>query len=73
MPLLDQISRRHWKTRLVEYGIYLTLIIGGLTMVYPFLVMLTGASSASLDFQRRSMLPGFLFSREDRFLRVLGV
>ena len=73
MPLLDQISRRHWKTRLVEYGIYLTLIIGGLTMVYPFLVMLTGASSASLDFQRRSMLPGFLFSREDRFLRVLGL
>lgn len=53
-------------------SIYALLIVGGVTMVYPFMVMVTGSVSNPFDYNRRSMLPRFLWSREDRFMRVLA-
>lgn len=71
MPIISDIDRRSTKGRAVTLGIYLALIIGGLTMVYPFLVMLTGSVSNGFDYDRRDPLPRFLWSREDRFMHML--
>ena len=71
MPILNYTDRRTTRGRLLTLGIYLSLIFGGLTMVYPFLVMLTGSVSNSFDYERRSPVPRYLVSREDRFMSTL--
>ena len=52
-------------------GIYTALVVGGLSMVYPFAVMVTGSVSTPYDVDRRSPWPRFLFRRSDRFMRML--
>ena len=40
MPIISQIGTRSWKVRLVYTLIYVVLLLGAVTMVYPFLLML---------------------------------
>ena len=71
MPIIRTSDTKSLRGRLMIVGIYAALIVGGLTMVYPFMVMLTGSISTPFDFDRRSPIPRFLFSRSDRFMRML--
>ena len=71
MPILSHTDYRTAKGRLIVIGIYAALLIGGLTMVYPFMVTITGSISNPFDYERRSALPRWLWSREDRFMRTL--
>ena len=71
MPILSTSDTKSIRGRIVVIGIYAALIVGGLSMVYPFMVMVTGSVSTLYDFERRSPWPRFLASREDRFMRML--
>lgn len=71
MPIIDTVERKSGKGRFALLLIYAGLIAGGLSMVIPFGIMLTGSVSNSFDYDRRSALPGFLLNRSDRFMRVL--
>jgi len=71
MSIISPTDAKSVKGRLVITSLYVALMVGGVTMVYPFLVMLTGSVSNPFDYERRSALPRFLWSREDRFMRTL--
>jgi multiple sugar transport system permease protein len=71
MPIISPTDRKSASGRLVVAWIYALLALGGLTMVYPFLVTLTGSTATAFDYERRSALPGYATSREDRWLRML--
>lgn len=71
MPIINDIDRKTPKGRVVVTGIYLALIVGGMTMVYPFLVMLTGSVSNGFDYDRRDPMPRYAWSVEDRFMHML--
>ena len=71
MPILNYTDQRTPKGRLVVLGIYASLIVGGLAMVYQFMVTLTGSVSNAFDYERRDWVPRWIWSREDRFMRVL--
>lgn len=71
MPIISYTDRKTPKGKLVVLGIYAALVLGGLAMVYPFMVTLTGSVANSFDYERRDWLPRWLWSREDRFMRVL--
>ncbi len=71
MPIISHTDRKAYKGRLLTIIIYLALLLGGVTMVYPFLIMLTGALGTPFDYERRAALPRFMVSREDRFMRAL--
>ncbi len=60
MPILSQIGRRHWKTRLLIAVMYVLLIGGAVTMVYPFLLMLAGSTKSSVDAADQRVIPAFL-------------
>jgi len=60
MPILSQIGRRHWKTRLLIGLIYTLLAAGAVTMVYPFLLMIAGSSKSAVDAADQQALPAFL-------------
>ncbi len=60
MPIISPIGRRHWKTRLLVGSMYLLLLTGAVSMVYPFLLMVAGSSKSSLDAADQVVVPGFI-------------
>jgi len=50
---------------------YLLLSLGGLTMVYPFWLMLTGSVSGTFDFKDRTLIPRYLHDRNELFQKFL--
>jgi ABC-type glycerol-3-phosphate transport system permease component len=71
MPIISDIDRKSPKGRALTVWIYVTLLLGGVTMVYPFAVMLTGSVSNGFDYDRRDPAPRYLWSRQDRFMHML--
>jgi len=72
MPIISPTDAKTLSGRLAILAIYLGLSLGGAAMVFPFLVMATGSTSNAFDYERRSPLPRHLWSREDRFVRMLA-
>lgn len=71
MSIINVAEQKSVKGRIAITAIYTLLILGSLTMVFPFAIMATGSISNSFDYDRRSPLPRFLVNRSDRFMRVL--
>ncbi|HBA84768.1 MAG TPA: hypothetical protein DCZ95_11795 [Verrucomicrobia bacterium] len=61
MPILSPIGRRHPRVRALYATIYTVLILGAATMIYPFLIMLSGSTKSSVDLKDFDAVPRFLF------------
>jgi ABC-type glycerol-3-phosphate transport system permease component len=61
MPIISRIGARSWKTRLVYGTIYALLIVGSVTMIYPFLLMLSGSTKSEADSVYITPYPRFWF------------
>ena len=72
MPVLPTVGRRSIKIRLVIALIYTLLIAGGITMVVPFMVMVTTSVSNEADYQRYDVLPAYWFREDLRFAKYLA-
>ena len=55
--LLD--TERNWRARVLVAGMYLLLTAGGLTMVYPFLLMLSGSVKSDIDVYDFDVIPRY--------------
>lgn len=62
MPVISKIGARSAKVRFVYGLIYLVLVVGSITMVYPFLLMLAGSVKSEADAYRITPYPEFWFS-----------
>ncbi|NQU75234.1 MAG: carbohydrate ABC transporter permease [Planctomycetes bacterium] len=82
MPVISKIGAKSFKVRFVYGCIFLVLIVGAITIIYPFTLMLGGSVKSEADFERASPFPWFwindtvLFqkyaeSKHDRHLGVL--
>lgn len=60
MPIISPIGRRHPRVRALYAGMYAFLILGALTMVYPFLLMVSGSTKSHVDIKHFDIVPGFL-------------
>jgi len=60
MPIISTIGRKQWKSRLLILGIYLLLLGGAVTMVYPFLIMVAGSTKSGVDAKEFRPVPRFL-------------
>lgn len=60
MPMISLVGRRQWKSRLLIWSIYVLLSAGVVTMVYPFLLMLSGSTKTALDAAEVSVVPRYL-------------
>ena len=64
MAIISAIGRKSWKVRMLFLVMYLFLIVGGATMVYPFLLMLSGSTKSAMDIRYFDALPRFWFDDE---------
>lgn len=72
MAVVLESERKTLKARVFHAFIYSALILGAVTMVYPFAVMISSSLSSSYDYQRHDVLNAGWFSRSDRFVRSIS-
>ncbi|MDE0839386.1 MAG: hypothetical protein OSB41_10085, partial [Kiritimatiellae bacterium] len=58
--IISRIGRKSFKTRLLHGAILLTLSLGAITMVYPFLLMISGSTKSAVDSNTFDVWPRFL-------------
>lgn len=62
MPIISQIGQKSLKVRLLYAVIYVVLILGSLTMIYPMLLMLSGSVKSEADSWSIKPYPEFWFN-----------
>ena len=60
MPIISTIGRRSPKVRLLIWSIYGLLLLGAVTMVYPFLIMVAGSTKSAVDLKEFTPLPQYV-------------
>ena len=60
MPIIAQIGRKSPKVRGLILTVYLVLILGAATMVYPFMIMLGGSTKSAADMSEFDPWPDYL-------------
>lgn len=73
MAVILTVERKTAKARLFLALVYAVLSLGGVTMVWPFLVMLASSLTGPYDYYRFSPVVRALWDREDRFRALCGV
>ncbi len=59
MPMLGSVEVKSWRGRFIHAAIITVLVIGGLSMVHPFVVMLSGSVRSELDEADVELMPSF--------------
>ncbi len=72
MSIILPVERPTLKSRLILGVIYLILTLGGITMVWPFLMMVTGSLTNRYDHYRYAPIPKAFFNKEDRLMRIIA-
>jgi ABC-type glycerol-3-phosphate transport system permease component len=72
MAVILTVERKSFKARVFLALIYSILILGGVTMVVPFLVMLASSLTGPYDYYRFSPLVRAVWDRNDRFVRYVA-
>ena len=67
MPIILKVERSSIKSILLYTILYLFLTIGALTMVYPFVLMVTGSFSSNIDKNEFRLMPSFLIDTESLY------
>ena len=66
MSLIPTVGRRSWKIRLQVLLIYFLLTVGAVTMIYPFMIMVSGSFKSDLDINDYDIFPRYF--RDDATL-----
>jgi ABC-type glycerol-3-phosphate transport system permease component len=61
MAIIPKVGRRNLKTRLVIAMLYLALTAGALTMVYPFVLMISTSITSGADVNDHRLVPTYLY------------
>jgi len=72
MALISKVGRKHPKVMLGIAAMYILLIGGAVTMVYPFMMTLTAAMSNDVDYWRYSPYPVYWFDEGECYLKYLA-
>lgn len=67
MPIISSVGARSRSVRAVYTAIYVVLILGAITMVYPFLLMLSGSMKSEADSHLITPYPEFWFNKDTLF------
>jgi len=62
MALIPAVGRKTPKMRLLVAALYITLTLGAVAMVYPFLVMLGASTESQYEKSSPAIIPRYLFS-----------
>ncbi len=61
MPIIGKVGRKSFRVRLLDSTFHLLLILGGLTMVYPFLIMISASFKSNVDSKQFNIIPKYFY------------
>lgn len=61
MPIISVVGRKQKKLRLLIAALYVVLTIGAITMVYPFLLMVSTSFTSPVDQDEFRLIPRYLY------------
>ncbi|MBN2829372.1 MAG: hypothetical protein JXR56_03505 [Candidatus Cloacimonetes bacterium] len=68
MPIIGRVGRKTFKVRFLNISIHVILLLGAVTMIYPFLIMVSASFKSNVDSKRFSLIPSY-FHDEDMLFR----
>jgi ABC-type glycerol-3-phosphate transport system permease component len=71
MPIISTIEAKQPRGRLLHAAMFLFLGIGGVAMLYPFLIMVSGSVRTELDEQDLDLVPPYLVDRAALYRKLL--
>jgi len=71
MPIISRIGARSTKVRLIYSLIFLVLITGSLSMLYPFALMLSGSVKSDTDFFWVTPYPRYLVDDDILYMKYI--
>jgi len=71
MPIISKVESKSWRGRLLFAIIFVVLSVGGLTMIYPFGIMIAGSTRSAMDQADMSLVPRFLVDRDPLYRKFL--
>ena len=71
MPIISKIGTRSFKVRFLYTLIYAVLIIGAITMIYPFTMMIAGSMRSEADSREITAIPRFWMDDEVLFRKYV--
>lgn len=60
MAIISRVGRKALKTRLLLYSIFTVLCIGAVSMIYPFMLMVSGTTKSAVDTPDADAIPKYL-------------
>jgi len=72
MPIISTIGRKSPSVRVLFAAIYLVLLAGGLTMLYPFLLMVATSLTGQTDYKEFRLVPRYFHDTEARYRKFLA-
>ncbi len=71
MPIISRAETRNFRGKLLHLGMILVLTLGGVSMIYPFLLMLSGSMRSEMDSSSLGLIPSFLTSEKSLYRKFL--
>src|SRR5918993_4165881 len=71
MPIISSIEARQPRGRLLHAAMFLVLSLGGVAMLYPFLIMISGSVRTEMDEQDLNLVPPYLVDRGALYRKLL--
>jgi ABC-type glycerol-3-phosphate transport system permease component len=71
MPVIPVVGRKSFKTRVLIGALYAILILGAVTMIYPFALMLSTATTSNGDWDRFNLVPRYWIDRPEQFRKYV--
>ncbi len=60
MPIISKVESKSWRGRAIFAVLFLLLSLGGLTMLYPFTIMVSGSLRSDMDQNDLDLVPDYL-------------
>ncbi len=71
MAIIGKVGRKRVKYRFLDFLIHLVLIIGSITMVYPFMLMLSSSVKSGVDSHKMDVIPAYIYNEKALYQKYI--
>jgi len=71
VPIIGEVGRKSKKVKVLNISIHVVLLIGSITMIYPFMMMISASFKSTVDSKKFSVYPEFFFKEDMLFKKYV--
>lgn len=71
MAIIGKVGKNSMKVKILNRSIHFILIVGALTMIYPFLLMISFSFKSNVDSTSLKLIPAFIYDDEVLYMKYL--